>query len=92
MLFHLLLYRKINNFPLQTRTFTFGDVGKIFKLNKGRGSGKITEVSQKIISNTSFSVAVLDIMDPFVRPKFVHNQIRISDNGDGSVTIEIVGE
>ncbi|KAL5263371.1 hypothetical protein ACHWQZ_G008665 [Mnemiopsis leidyi] len=74
-----------------TGTFTSGDVGKIFKLNKDRGSGRITEVSQRIISDRYFSVAVVQVVDPFVRPKLVHNQIFITENGDGSVTIEIIG-
>ncbi|XP_063695171.1 cation channel sperm-associated auxiliary subunit beta-like isoform X3 [Bolinopsis microptera] len=75
----------------QKNTFALGDVGKIFQLNEGRGSGRIAEVTQATISDKNSSVAILEVMEPFFKPKSVQNTIFIESHGDGLVKIGLVG-
>ena len=78
--------------PLQKDTFASGDVGKIFQLNEGRGSGRIAEVTRATISEKTSSVAILEVVEPFFKPKPAQNTILIESHGDDLVKIGLVGE
>ena len=80
------------SFSLQNDTFTKGDVGKIFQLSNDRGSGTVVEVSEIVLHGTTLSAAIVEVKEPFFKPKAVQNTIVIEPNGDGSVTIGSVGE